>query len=101
MEPPCAGRDVDPRTLGATIDDALLPDDVRAERARAATADPRAVPLVVRRCGKVYDGGFRALSDVSFAVPRGECLALLGPNGAGKSTLFGLLTGVLVPSEVM
>jgi len=34
-------------------------------------------------------------------VPRGECLALLGPNGAGKSTLFGLLTGVLVPSEVM
>src|SRR5882757_4530497 len=41
--------------------------------------------------------GFRygereALSDVSFAVARGEIFAFLGPNGGGKSTLFKLLS---------
>ena len=41
--------------------------------------------------------GFRygereALSDVSFAVARGEIFGFLGPNGGGKSTLFKLLS---------
>src|ERR1700674_4117936 len=41
--------------------------------------------------------GFRygereALSEVSFAVARGEIFAFLGPNGGGKSTLFKLLS---------
>ena len=33
----------------------------------------------------------RALSDVSFAVPRGSTLALVGPSGAGKTTIANLL----------
>ncbi|HEU0009169.1 MAG TPA: ATP-binding cassette domain-containing protein [Verrucomicrobiae bacterium] len=33
----------------------------------------------------------RAVSDVSFAVQRGEIVGLLGPNGAGKSTIMRVL----------
>ncbi len=40
-------------------------------------------------------GRFRALSDVSFALRRGEILGLIGPNGAGKTTLFECLASVL------
>jgi ABC-type Mn2+/Zn2+ transport system ATPase subunit len=40
-------------------------------------------------------GGRPALTDVSFQVPHGECVAVVGPNGAGKSTLFKALVGLL------
>ncbi|MCA1869302.1 sugar ABC transporter ATP-binding protein [Agrobacterium genomosp. 3] len=39
-------------------------------------------------------GGTQAVSDVGFAVGRGEIVALLGENGAGKSTLIKMLAGV-------
>lgn len=45
-----------------------------------------------------YYGGFAAVEDVSFQVPRGQVVAFLGPNGAGKSTTMKLLTGYLAPS---
>ncbi len=40
-------------------------------------------------------GPFRALFDVSIALPRGGVVALLGPNGAGKSTLGRALSGLI------
>ncbi|MFL5576651.1 MAG: ABC transporter ATP-binding protein [Gemmatimonadaceae bacterium] len=41
--------------------------------------------------------GAAALSDVSFAVRRGETVAFVGPSGAGKTTLVKLLVGLYAP----
>jgi branched-chain amino acid transport system ATP-binding protein len=43
-------------------------------------------------------GGFLAVSQVSFALRRGEILGLIGPNGSGKSTTFNCISGALRPS---
>jgi ATP-binding cassette subfamily C protein CydCD len=41
----------------------------------------------------------RALSDVSFAVPRGRTVALVGPSGAGKTTVASLFLRFWDPDE--
>lgn len=38
--------------------------------------------------------GVKALTNLSFSVPRGEICALIGPNGAGKSSLLNVINGV-------
>ena len=40
-------------------------------------------------------GPSRGVSDVTFAVRRGEVVGLLGPNGAGKTTTLRVITGFL------
>jgi ABC-type polysaccharide/polyol phosphate transport system ATPase subunit len=40
----------------------------------------------------------QALSDVSFAVQRGETFGVVGPNGCGKSTLLKLVAGLFKPT---
>jgi urea transport system ATP-binding protein len=43
--------------------------------------------------------GFKALSDVTLLLERGELRCLIGPNGAGKTTLMDVITGKTRPDE--
>jgi ABC-2 type transport system ATP-binding protein len=56
-------------------------------------------PLVLAQHVTKWYGPRRAVTDVSFAIERGEIVGLLGPNGSGKSTIFRMLTGYLVPTS--
>ena len=44
-----------------------------------------------------YEKGKPVLSDVSFAIGKGETVGLIGANGAGKSTVMKLLLGLAGP----
>jgi sulfate transport system ATP-binding protein len=44
-------------------------------------------------------GDFRALQNVSVAIPEGSLTALLGPSGSGKSTLLRVIAGLERPDE--
>lgn len=44
-------------------------------------------------------GKFRALNEVSIAVPKGSIFGLLGPNGAGKTTLIRIINQITMPDE--
>ena len=50
--------------------------------------------ILFERVTKKYPG-VTALSDVSFAVRRGEMFGLIGPDGAGKSTAIRIACGLL------
>lgn len=44
-----------------------------------------------------YFGDFKALNDVSIAIPKGSIFGLLGPNGAGKTTLIRVINQITMP----
>jgi ABC-type multidrug transport system ATPase subunit len=54
--------------------------------------------VVLKNITKTYGkGSIKAVTDVSFAVEKGEIFGLIGPDGAGKTTIFRMLTTLLKP----
>lgn len=63
-------------------------------------ASAAAAPIVsLSHVSLVFEGGVRALDDVTLNVMPGERLCVLGPNGSGKSTLASVVCGLLAPDE--
>ena len=60
---------------------------------RAAAEDGNAPYLVATSLAK-YFGSFRALSDITFSIARGEFICFLGPSGCGKTTLLRCIAGL-------
>jgi ABC-2 type transport system ATP-binding protein len=73
---------------------------IRIRRPKIAASHEESTALVeVQNLGKVYKDGYRAVSDLSFTVERGQVVGLLGPNGAGKTTTLRMIMGLIFPTE--
>jgi ABC-2 type transport system ATP-binding protein len=60
---------------------------------------PSVSAISVKDLTKTFKGGFVAVDDISFEVPKGIIFAFLGPNGAGKTTTIKMLTTLLRPTS--
>ena len=58
--------------------------------------------LEVQSISKTYGSGeaaVHALKNVSFSVPKGECVAIVGESGSGKSTLLNMIGALDNPTS--
>ena len=77
---------------------APVPATVTAPATPASVSAP-AAPLLTLEHISLSFKGVKAITDISFAVERGEICALIGPNGAGKSSLLNVINGVYQAQE--
>ena len=56
-------------------------------------------PILAAEGVSLRFGGVRALTDVSFAVNRGEIFSIIGPNGAGKTSMVNCVSGRYRPTD--
>ena len=54
--------------------------------------------IIVNKLTKKY-GDFKAISDISFKIRKGEIFGLIGPNGAGKSTTMRTMMNYIFPTN--
>jgi len=66
----------------------------------APAPQPVSEPIVRVKDLNVYYGGFHAVGNVSFDVPKNQITALIGPSGCGKSTVLRCINRMndLVPT---
>lgn len=55
--------------------------------------------IELKRVHFTYPNGFKALSDITVTLNRGDFILLTGWNGSGKTTFAKLLNALLVPQE--
>ena len=95
----------------STLADAAVPGDTRPMVSEGSGADLRvgAAPtasglarprahLWVDNIGVSFDG-FKALTDLTLTLDKGELRCIIGPNGAGKTTLMDVITGKTRPDQ--
>jgi urea transport system ATP-binding protein len=78
-----------------------LEDDDRPTPISNATVPEAARPqlaLWVENLSVTFDG-FKALTEVTLTLEKGELRCLIGPNGAGKTTLMDCITGKTRPDS--
>ncbi len=54
--------------------------------------------IELQAVNKTYDG-FRAVDNLSLAIPQGAVFGLLGPNGAGKTSTLRMIVGITIPDS--
>jgi len=78
------------------VSDADRPTPISSEPIPEGARPPLA--LWVENLSVSFDG-FKALTDVTLMLEKGELRCLIGPNGAGKTTLMDCITGKTRPDS--